>query len=48
MTRAIERLDVEDLLNARAVNPVAVHVTSDPDGEIGWYELDAFDFARMQ
>lgn len=50
LTRSVpfEKQDVLDALDARKANPIAVHVTSDPDGELGWFELDAFDFTTMQ
>jgi len=44
LERPIERADVDVALKQAATNPVDVHVTSDPAGKVGWYELDAYSF----
>jgi hypothetical protein len=44
MTRRITRQDVDDVLRAQAINPCIVQVTPDPDGRVGWSELDVYDF----
>jgi len=41
-TRAIARSDVDSLLEARAVNPQLVMVTTDPGLRIGWTLLDDY------
>lgn len=41
-TRAICRFDVEQLLKARANEPLTVLVTTDPTGKLGWCTLDQF------
>jgi hypothetical protein len=44
LDRAIERADVDLLLQNRSINATDVHVTLDPDGQVGWYAVDAFRF----
>lgn len=44
MDRAISRDDVEALIRSLDTNPIAVHVTNDPEGEIGWSELEHFQW----
>lgn len=40
----ISRLEVDEVLAANATNPVSVMVTKDPNGEVGWTELDVYSF----
>ena len=42
VTRPVARDDVDKLLEAKATNPHEVMVTRDPNGIVGWTELDAF------
>lgn len=42
--RAISREDVDDVVRAQATNPVGVQVTPDPNGVVGWEDLDDYDF----
>lgn len=44
MERPISRLDVEEVLAQRAVNPASVMVTRDRRGVTGWTLLDAYVF----
>lgn len=44
MKRRITRADVDAVLEKRAINPVDVQVTPDPEGRVGWSQLSAFDF----
>lgn len=44
LERAIERLDVDEVLRNSATNPVSVMVTPDPDGEVGWTFLGDYEF----
>lgn len=44
MDRPIARHDVEDVLRDRAVNPTTVLVTVDPEGIVGWTQIDAHNF----
>lgn len=34
--------DVDEFFENNTINPVTIHVTKDPNGELGWYELNAF------
>lgn len=40
----MSKVDVENLVKNKGVNPVGVQVTADPNGVVGWYELDVFPF----
>lgn len=42
--RAIAREDVDDVVRTQATNPVDVQVTTDPDGVVGWTDVDDYDF----
>lgn len=44
LERAIDRLDVDEVLRNEATNPVSVMVTPDPDGEVGWTFLNDYEF----
>jgi hypothetical protein len=44
LDRPIERADVDEVLNTQATSPVYVTVTSDVRGEVGWTEIDEWDF----
>jgi len=44
LDRAPEREDVESLLRNRSIHAAEVHVTRDPEGQVGWYTLDDFRF----
>ena len=44
MDRAVSRDDVIGFLKNKSLDAVEVHVTYDPNGKVGWYELDAFPF----
>lgn len=45
LERKIVRSDVEDVLRTQAANPQLVLVTPDPNAEVGWTEIDEYDFA---
>lgn len=40
----LSKVDVENMVRNKGVNPVGIQVTADPEGVVGWYELDAFPF----
>lgn len=42
VTRPISKSDVLTVLKSKASSPMAVLVTSDPAGLVGWTELDVF------
>lgn len=42
--RAIAREDVDAVVLTQATNPVDVQVTPDPNGLVGWTDLDDYDF----
>jgi|SRR5580658_3194508 hypothetical protein len=42
VTRPILRSDVNDVITARARNPVNILVTPDPGAELGWVTLDQY------
>ena len=44
LDRAIEKDDVLSYLDNRSTEVTSVHVTRDPEGVIGWYELESFPF----
>lgn len=44
MDRPIERSDVDTILDTRASAPADVTVTGDARGQVGWTELDLWDF----
>lgn len=44
LDRTPARVDVDAVLRDQAVNPAAVFVTADPQGVVGWTELDSYSF----
>jgi len=42
ITRKVAKVDVEQVLAARAKNPTSVLVTRDPAGVVGWTQVDQF------
>ncbi len=45
LERPIARADVNTVLATQASNPVEVWVTPDPDGLVGWTEIDSYSFS---
>lgn len=44
MQRRITREDVDAVLRTQAISPAVVQVTPDPEGRVGWSELDVYNF----
>lgn len=42
VSRPIARTDVEQVVSKRATKAIGVLVTRDPNGQVGWSELDGF------
>lgn len=44
LERKISRADVDSVLRTQAANPQIVLVTPDPNGLVGWTEIEEYDF----